>query len=79
MFLYLNPYQHRIGRWLTQLETRTYRNVAIFRAKLNEAASDSEVVATAREMGCTIVTANGLHFEKEIKQFFAKIPTQRLL
>ena len=48
------------------------RVVTFAQAKLNEAAPDSEVVATARELGCTIVTANGPHFEKEIKQSLQK-------
>ncbi len=48
------------------------RVVTFAQAKLNEAATDSEVVATARELGCTIVTANGPHFEKEIKQSLQK-------
>jgi hypothetical protein len=48
------------------------RVVMFTQAKLNPAAPDSQVVATAREMGCTIVTANGPDFEKEIKQFLQK-------
>ena len=48
------------------------RVVTFAQAKLNPAAPDSQVVATAREMGCMIVTANGPDFEKEIKQFLQK-------
>jgi hypothetical protein len=48
------------------------RVVTFAHAKLSQDAPDSEVVATAREMECTIVTANGPDFEKEIKQFLQK-------
>ena len=48
------------------------RVVTFAQAKLNQAAPDSEVVATAREMECIIVTANGQDFEREIKQFLQK-------
>ena len=46
--------------------------VTFAQAKLNQAAPDSEVVATAREMECIIVTANGPDFEREIKQSLQK-------
>jgi len=48
------------------------RVVTFAQAKLNPAAPDSDVVATAREMECIIVTANGPDFEKEIKQFLQR-------
>jgi len=48
------------------------RVVTFAQAKLNQAAPDSEVVATAREMECIIVTANGPDFEREIKQSLQK-------
>jgi hypothetical protein len=48
------------------------RVVTLTQAGLSQAASDSEVVAAAREMGCIIVTANGPDFEREIKHFLQK-------
>ena len=47
------------------------RVVTFAQAKLNQAAPDSEVVATAREMECIIVTANDWT-PKGIKQFLQK-------
>jgi hypothetical protein len=48
------------------------RVVTYKRAKLAFSAPDAEVVATAHEMRCIIVTANGLHFEQEARRFLQK-------
>ena len=44
--------------------------VALFEFSLR--ALESELAATAREMECIIVTANGPDFEREIKQFLQR-------
>jgi hypothetical protein len=48
------------------------RAITLVQAKISPTASDAEIVAEARELGATIVTANGDDYEKEIKRFLQK-------
>ena len=45
------------------------RVVTFAQAKLSQSAPDSSVVATAHQLGCIIVTANGPDFEREIRRY----------
>jgi hypothetical protein len=48
------------------------RVVTLHQAGLEPSASDADVVVTAYNLGCIIVTANGPHFEAEMRKFLAK-------
>ena len=48
------------------------RVITLAQAKLSPTASDSEIVARARELEAIIVTANGDDYEKEIKKFLQR-------
>lgn len=48
------------------------RVVTFAQAKFTQSTPDSSVVASAHQLGCIIVTANGPDFEREIRRYLQK-------